>query len=188
MVIAYLRIAKRAEPQNPGSIPKALSFTSEQRRGVMQHKVTAFAVFISLLACTAIPGFAQQPSPSPQRDRIPTQAQQSPDEPRDEDDMGYGWTGHRGMMGQGSTMSEGRLMRHGWMGQHHGMMNPVMMRMIFALMDADGDGTVSLQEWQAAHERIFKAMDVDKDGTVSFEEMMNFMHGSGRPQRARSAR
>jgi hypothetical protein len=42
-----------------------------------------------------------------------------------------------------------------------------MMRIIFSLMDADGDGTVSLQEFQAAHERIFKAMDTDHDGTVS---------------------
>ena len=30
------------------------------------------------------------------------------------------------------------------------MMAPVMARIIFSLMDADGDGTVSLQEWQAA--------------------------------------
>jgi Ca2+-binding EF-hand superfamily protein len=52
---------------------------------------------------------------------------------------------------------------------------------IFALIDSDGDGTISLQEWQAAHEKIFKAMDTDKDGTVSFEEMMNFMQGSKRP-------
>jgi hypothetical protein len=44
-------------------------------------------------------------------------------------------------------------------------------------MDADGDGTVSLQEWQAAHERIFKAMDADHDGTVTLEEMEAFMHG-----------
>jgi uncharacterized protein YhfF len=44
-------------------------------------------------------------------------------------------------------------------------------------VDADGDGTVSLQEWQAAHERIFKAMDTDHDGTVTFEEMQAFMHG-----------
>lgn len=35
---------------------------------------------------------------------------------------------------------------------------PIMFRMIFALMDADGDGTVSLPEFQVAHERIFKAM------------------------------
>jgi Ca2+-binding EF-hand superfamily protein len=46
-------------------------------------------------------------------------------------------------------------------------------------MDADGDGTVSLQEWQAAHERIFKAMDTDHDGTVTFEEMQAFIRGRG---------
>ena len=33
----------------------------------------------------------------------------------------------------------------------------------------------SLQEWQAAHEKIFRAMDPDRDGTITFEEMMNFM-------------
>ena len=38
-------------------------------------------------------------------------------------------------------------------------MGPMMMRMMFSLMDADGDGKLSLQEFQAAHERIFKAMD-----------------------------
>jgi hypothetical protein len=45
------------------------------------------------------------------------------------------------------------------------------MRMIFSLMDADGDGKLTLQEFQAAHERIFKAMDTDHDGTVTLEEM-----------------
>jgi Ca2+-binding EF-hand superfamily protein len=51
------------------------------------------------------------------------------------------------------------------------------MRIIFALMDRDGDGTISLEEFQAAHERIFKAMDADKDGTLTLEEMADFMHG-----------
>jgi uncharacterized protein YhfF len=37
------------------------------------------------------------------------------------------------------------------------------MRMIFA---TDGDGAISLQEFQAAHERIFKAMDTNKDGRL----------------------
>jgi hypothetical protein len=50
-----------------------------------------------------------------------------------------------GMMGRG--------WHHGWH-RGHAMMAPVMARIIFSLMDADGDGTVSLQEWQAAHERI----------------------------------
>jgi hypothetical protein len=39
---------------------------------------------------------------------------------------------------------------------HGGMMSPLAMRIIFALMDRDSDGTVSLEEFQAAHERIFK--------------------------------
>jgi len=50
--------------------------------------------------------------------------------------------------------------------------------MMFALMDADGDGTISLQEFQAAHERIFRAMDVNKDGKLTPEEMQAFIHGS----------
>jgi hypothetical protein len=54
---------------------------------------------------------------------------------------------------------------------HGGM----MMRMLFAMMDSDGDGTVSLQEFQAAHERIFKAMDANKDGRLTVEEIQAFM-------------
>ena len=49
------------------------------------------------------------------------------------------------------------------------------MRIIFSLMDSDGDGTVSLQEFQAARERIFRALDTDHDGTL--EEIQNFMRG-----------
>jgi Ca2+-binding EF-hand superfamily protein len=47
-------------------------------------------------------------------------------------------------------------------------------------MDADGDGTISLQEFQAAHERIFKAMDANKDGRLTPEEMQAFMQGTRR--------
>ena len=57
---------------------------------------------------------------------------------------------HGGMMG-GEMMGHG----HGMMG--HGMMGHSMaMQIIFSLMDADGDGKLTLQEWQTAHERIFK--------------------------------
>ena len=81
-----------------------------------------------------------------------------------------------GMMGHGSMMGGG-MMGRGMIGG--GMMgHPVMMRMMFALMDADGDGTVSLQEFQAAHERIFRAMDTNKDGKVTLEEMQGFIRGT----------
>lgn len=55
---------------------------------------------------------------------------------------------------------------------------PIMFRMMFALMDADGDGTISLAEFQVAHERIFKALDTSKDGKLTMEEMLTFMHGT----------
>ncbi len=84
--------------------------------------------------------------------------------------MGRGMMGREGMMGRG-------MMGRGMMGQG-GMMGPVIMRIIFALMDSDGDGTVSLQEFQAAHERIFKAMDANKDGRLTLEEMQAFMRGT----------
>lgn len=58
------------------------------------------------------------------------------------------------------------------------MHSAMMMRMLFTLMDNDGDGTVSLQEFQAAHERIFKAMDTNKDGRLTLEEMLAFMQGT----------
>jgi hypothetical protein len=86
---------------------------------------------------------------------------------------------HGGMMGPG-------MMRGGMMGGDYGqrdlhrgrgMFGPMMTRIIFSLMDADGDGKLTLQEFQAAQERIFKAMDADHDGTVTLEEMQAFMRG-----------
>ncbi|MDA9508935.1 hypothetical protein XI09_30740 [Bradyrhizobium sp. CCBAU 11386] len=86
-----------------------------------------------------------------------------------------------------STMGQGGMMGHEMMGGHmmgrgtmggSAMGSPFMMRMMFALMDGDGDGTISLQEFQAAHERIFKAMDSNKDGKLTFEEMQAFIHGA----------
>ena len=78
--------------------------------------------------------------------------------------MGHGMMG-AGMKGHGTTGGDG-------------MGPPIGFRIIFALIDADGDRNVSLLEFQVAHERIFKAMDSDKDGKLTREEMMVFMHGS----------
>jgi hypothetical protein len=73
---------------------------------------------------------------------------------------------------------------HGMMGHGGGIMGRgAAMRLIFVLMDSDGDGTVSLQEFQAAHEKIFKAMDTDKDGTLTLEEIQAFMRGTGKSAR-----
>jgi hypothetical protein len=88
-----------------------------------------------------------------------------------EESPGFHGEGHA-MMGQGGMMGHGRMMHGGGM-----MGRGFAMRFIFALMDSDGDGTVSLQEFQAAHEKIFKAMDTDKDGTLTLEEIQTFMRG-----------
>ena len=83
------------------------------------------------------------------------------------------------MMGQGGMMGRGMMGTGGMMGR--GMMGPpVMMRIIFSLVDSDGDGTISLQEFQAAHERIFKGIDANKDGRLTPEEMQAFMQGTRR--------
>jgi hypothetical protein len=78
------------------------------------------------------------------------------------------------MMGQGG----GRGMMGGGMMGGGAMGPPIMMRMIFSLMDGDGDGTIALPEFQAAHERIFKGMDGNKDGRLTQEEMRTFMQGT----------
>jgi Ca2+-binding EF-hand superfamily protein len=78
-------------------------------------------------------------------------------------------------MGLGHDQYDGRR------GAGPNMMGSMMMRMMFALMDADGDGKLSLQEFQAAQERIFKAMDANKDGFVILQEMQNFMRGTSTP-------
>lgn len=129
---------------------------------------------------------------------VSAMAQPQPDQQAESHSMdqeAVGTTGQSGM-GQGGMMCEGMMgrgmmdrgmMGGGMMGRGMtggGMMGgamgpPMMFRMMFALMD-DGDGEISLQEFQAAHERIFKAMDSNKDGQVTQEEMQAFMHGRSR--------
>ena len=81
------------------------------------------------------------------------------------------------MMGRAGTMAGG-MMGQGMMGAGAMGPPPVMLRVMFALIDTDSDGTISLQEFQTAHERIFKAMDTNKDGKLTLEEMEAFMRGT----------
>ena len=154
------------------------------RRFAMEKHVLLLTTSAFILVCGAMTASAQQSPGSPmQPDQQQTQQQPTTDqEGREGSMMGCGMMG-RGMMGRG-MMEHGGMMGRGMMGQG-GMMGPFVMRIIFALMDSDGDGTISLQEFQAAHERLFKAMDANKDGVLTLEEMQAFMQGTRRsvPQR-----
>jgi predicted lipid-binding transport protein (Tim44 family) len=131
----------------------------------MCSRVLLLTTSVLILAYGALGAFAQNQT-TPQPDQQQMQAH-----PKQE---GTDTPGRGGMMGGGMMRN---MMGHGMVGE--GMMgSPFMMRMMFALIDVDGDGTISLQEFQAAHERIFKAMDSNKDGKLTLEEMQAFMHGT----------
>ena len=146
----------------------------------MKKAVRLLGLAISLILAYGAVGAMAQPQPDQQAGSHSMHQE------------GVGTTGQAGM-GQGGMMCEG-MMGRGMMGRGmmgSGMMGggmmggamgpPMMFRMIFALMD-DGDGEISLQEFQTAHEKIFKAMDSNKNGQVTQEEMQAFMHGRpGRP-------
>jgi hypothetical protein len=137
----------------------------------MQKHVLMLTTSAFILVCAGLGASAQQtggPMMQPP-DHQPTQ------QPTDRE--GRGMMGQGGMMGRG-MMGHGGMMGRGMMGQGGMMGRGMMMRMIFALMDGDGDGTISLQEFQAAHERFFKAMDANKDGRLTMEEMQGFMQGT----------
>ena len=128
----------------------------------MYSRILALTTSALILAYGTVGAFAQNEM-TPQPDQ-----QQMQSHPMSQE--GTGMMGHGSMMG-GGMMGRG-MMGGGAMGP------PMMMRMMFALVDADSDGTISLQEFQAAHERIFKAMDTNKDGKLTLEEMQAFMHGT----------
>jgi len=165
----------------------------------MQKHVLMLTASTFILACGAIAASAQQVPDVPMIQRQPQILQQRQELERQlpdaqtprrgiEDDLednggmkgwryGPDWRHHeswrRGAMGPGMT-DEGGMMGPG--NRDSGM----MMRMLFSLMDSDGDGTISLQEFQAAHERIFKAMDANKDGRLTLEEIQAFIQGTRR--------
>ena len=77
------------------------------------------------------------------------------------------------MMGYGQIMN-GQQWGAGTMG--FGMMGPDMMHLFLILMDADGDGALSLEEYQEAHARIFRYLDANGDGRLTSEELEAHMH------------
>ncbi len=95
---------------------------------------------------------------------------------RDRSDR-YGERGERkgryGMM-HGDRMGRYGMMQGDRMGRR-GPMHGAGMRLMFAVMDADGNGALSLEEVQDFHERIFNAVDDDGDGSITMDEIESFV-------------
>ncbi|TCU23231.1 EF hand domain-containing protein [Rhizobium azibense] len=106
-----------------------------------------------------------------------TSAQAAP--PSDADD-GMTEEGQKTMPG-GSGMMPGGMGRNMMMpsGMMGGMpmmaMRGHVMKIMFAVADADGDGALSFEEVTAIHKRIFDSVDANNDGKVTTEEMQAFM-------------
>jgi EF hand len=151
-----------------------------QRRVPMTKHILMLTTVTFALVCGGISARAQDDSDDPAMMGHSEELQQNQGDEEVTGMMGHGMMRHcmRQCMAEDGRMGEG-WRKHGMM-RHDGMMGPAAMRIIFALMDRDADGTISLEEFQAAHERIFKAMDVDKDGTLTPEEMRDFLRGSGK--------
>jgi EF hand len=132
-------------------------------------------VFGFSFAAVALMCLAREPAAQTQQGTQPSQTDRVPPDMLRGDMMGGGMMGG----GMGGGMMCGHMMGSGMTGggmhAEHRRGPLMLMRMIFSLMDADGDGSISLQEFQAAHERLFKGMDQNKDGRVTMEEMRIFM-------------
>src|SRR6516165_436096 len=126
----------------------------EMRKHVLVLTTAAAILGYGVIAASAQAPGAQTPStqqsPTPQvspsgsmQQQDQTQLQRRAQIEQDGDQFRY----HRGMMGGG--MMGGGMMGHGMMGQGYGRGGPMAMRIIFSLMDANGDGKLSLEEFQA---------------------------------------
>ncbi|MFD1985682.1 EF-hand domain-containing protein [Mesorhizobium newzealandense] len=74
---------------------------------------------------------------------------------------------------------EGRRMMGGHGGMGAKMMHGAKMRIMFAIVDADGDGALSQTEVQDFIGRIFNAVDENGDDSVDMDEIRSFFHSAG---------
>ncbi|WEX76625.1 EF-hand domain-containing protein [Sinorhizobium numidicum] len=54
-------------------------------------------------------------------------------------------------------------------------MHRQMMKIMFAITDADNDGALSFEEISTIHRRIFDKVDVNRDGKVTPDEIQTFI-------------
>ena len=89
-----------------------------------------------------------------------------------QDGRPYGRMPWGGRWGMGPGMMDGDDWGPGMMGpgmmMGRGMMGPQMM---IIMMDTNGDGKLSLDEFQAMHKRMFNYLDANGDGQIEMDEL-----------------
>ncbi|MEV8641347.1 hypothetical protein AB0V79_31385 [Mesorhizobium ciceri] len=58
------------------------------------------------------------------------------------------------------------------------MMRGAGMRLMFGLLDTDGDRSLSEAEVQSAVGRMFNSIDENGDGNIDLDEIQSLVHGS----------
>jgi hypothetical protein len=129
----------------------------------MKLKFILIASALLLMTNIAVAQEQKDPSAGAQEQQAPTAKMTGEDVKGHMCQRRMGHHGMRGMMGRGMHM-----------------------RLIFILMDTDGDETLSLEEFQTAHAKIFKGIDADEDGKVTRTEMQMFFSGDS-PERGSQA-
>ncbi|MEP9373031.1 EF-hand domain-containing protein [Mesorhizobium sp. KR1-2] len=121
--------------------------------------ITRVTTIVAAVAISTIGAAAQTHQTAPQQSNL-TVAQANP--PEDED------------QGAPPRMMQGG--HPGMMGRRPGISLP-MLKILFAIIDTDEDGSISFEEVTAVHKRIFDAIDTDKDGKITLDELEAFMRG-----------
>ncbi|MER8770370.1 EF-hand domain-containing protein [Mesorhizobium sp. M0960] len=163
----------------------------------LASKTTVVAAALAMLAAPAF-GQTSPPAPAtpaPDRGAEPSPAVNGQDAMRDMMRQMMTEMLEEGMQEDRASRTERRGRDHwhrdyrmgqpdrGWeMGGRGGIgrgMHGARMRMMFAIVDADGDGALSQSEVQDFVGRIFNAVDEDGDGSVDMQEIRSFFHGAG---------
>ncbi|MQW44310.1 calcium-binding protein [Sinorhizobium meliloti] len=140
--------------------------------------VTALAATMAISAATA--AAAQAPAPIPPAGEMPAQDQAiEPDlQPGDQGGAGSVTQGDQpDMMREDMVRGDGKRgdrMRD--MMMHRQTMHRQMMKIMFAITDADNDGALSFEEISTIHKRVFDKVDINRDGKVTPEEIQGFFH------------
>ncbi|MEW5424886.1 hypothetical protein [Amorphus sp. 3PC139-8] len=148
-------------------------------------KLSTLTLTVAALAASFSFAHAQQGSMMNRQGMGMMQGQSSGDDARPGDGQSYRYGPHGRMPWAGRGMGpwmmnddyDGpNMMRHRWGPQ---MMGPGMMMgggmtrptMMIIMLDTNGDGKLSLEEFQAVHTRMFNYLDKNGDGQLEMDEI-----------------